>query len=332
MGGSRGLALLVLAALLAASRGAAGAGGDPASRGASGATMSSLPTGTLAQPPRGKVPTAIGAGEHAPGVFVASPPVRKGQGRADFVAVMGSAAAAKDFAQGTGRGEAPAAGDVCFTEQPRFFAHFEQEETAEPTPWSSDLRPMLTMSNGASPGERRPPVTAVHAERLVVVDAKHATLEATDAWVDPVTRGSRLIAKSSVPLVVVASFLGGAVAYGARDGDRIHVVVARPMTTDNSRRGSFFGVFDDSATSSSCDHFRATLRAEKGQGHTASVVLSAELDPPAKEQPRDPFGRTEARTRPLHISPSVTWASRDKEALLTVSAGWDAREKNGFGF
>ena len=39
---------------------------------------------------------------------------------------------------------------------------------------------------------------------------------------------------------------------------------------------------------------------------------------------------TEIRVRPLHVHASVTWPSREQEPLLSVSAGWDSRERTGF--
>jgi hypothetical protein len=324
---SRGAVVFAAIALTVAA--ASDANADEKATGAASAAFSTLPAGVVPPPPKTRAPSAIAASEKVPGFFMAG---RKG--RSDYVTLVSSAKLAKQLTDGT-RDDGSFTGEACFTEDNAGLRRGGEE--GERT-WRSDLQPMLTLGQMVQRGQR-PPVTAVHSERIAE-DAGRATLEVTDAWVDQTTRGARLIARSSVPLELVSTLLGGTKLYAAREGQNVHVVLVTPKMKRSSGQRGLFAIADNTVVSSSCDHIRSTLKTEKGQGQTASFISNVELpslepkDADPKPDPMNGFGRTktEARFRPIHVHSSVTWPSREKEPLLSVSAGWDSREQTGFVF
>lgn len=310
--------------------------------GASGATFSSLPSGTVPLPPKAKVPAAISANEKVPGFFMA---LRKG-GRSGYIQLVSTAKLAKQITDGTGssRGDTSIAGEPCFTEdRPSMRFGLGRAEEGEAM-WMPNLQQALSMNTAAQKGQRAP-VVAVHSERIAD-ESGEVSLEVVDAWVDPVTRGARQIAKSSVPLELVSTLLGGTKVYAAREGQSVHVILVSSKDKRRTPNEGLSAIADNNAFNSSCDHIRATLKTEKGQGQTASFVATIELPsldpkeadpkPEAKLEPgfgfRGVTARPEARVRPIHVHASVTWPSRDKEAFLSVSAGWDSRERTAFVF
>lgn len=324
------LGSLVVSALAFASNAAADA---PATVPApAAATFSGLPGGRVPPAPKGKGPTSIGAGERTAGIFLDRP--QNGRGNNEYVNVVASPAAAK--ARNEGRGEHQA-GDPCFTErQPRFGLGDSDDE--EDQPWHTTLQPSLFISTSFQHGNK-PTVTAIHSERIAESGGT-TTLEVVDAWVDPISRGVRQIARSSVPLQQVSTLAGGDRVMAARDGETIHVVL---ITKDQVRNRGLFAINDGRILNSACGHIRASMKAERGQGNAATFISQVELGPvdvvkdaePKIDPKKDPFGvlrrqRGEVRVRPVHIQSSVTWSTRDKEPILTVSAGWDAREQTTF--
>jgi len=294
--------------------------------GATGSTFSSLPTGTIGAPPRGKVPGAVAGGEKVPGFFVA-----KGNFGRDFISIVPSARAAKQFEGGSR--EEPQPGEACFVEdqpQNRRFGNDDADRA-----WRGDLQPALMMQS-SSTGGNRPAVTAVHSER-VVEDGAKVSLEVVDAWVDPRSRGVRLIGKNTVPLLAVSTLLGGTRVFAARDGENVQIILVAPRALRGGSQDGIFSIVDTNVSHSPCDHMRVAIKSEKGQGHAASFVTNVQLATieekdakPAEPKPGVP-ARIETRFRPIHVNASVTWPSREKEALLSVSAGWDSRERQGQG-
>jgi hypothetical protein len=327
---------LVLASLIAVTVATVSdaAAADERASGAASAPFSTLPAGVVPAPPKTKTPAAISANEKVAGFFVSSH-----NGRKEYVQVTSSAKAAKQLNEGS-RGDG-LANDTCFmeAEQGIRFAMGMAPADVEPSTWRTHMQPSLSMTTTAMrPGQR---VTAIHSER-VAEEGSRASLEVVDAWVDPLTKGVRLIGRSSVPLELVTTLMGGTKLYAAREGQSLHVILAMPKDSKRIRHEGLSAIADNTPFNSSCNHIRTTLKAEKGQGQTASFVSTVELpsldakDKPAPEpKPDSPAtmrGMAEARIRPMHVHASVTWTSREKEPLLTVSAGWDARERTGFVF
>jgi hypothetical protein len=309
--------------------------------GVASAAFSSLPSGKVPLPPKSKTPATIGANEKVAGFFFAGP-----KGRADYVTLVSSAKAAKQMMEGTrgdgSEGRRPS--EACFTEREQNgMRRFDDTEEA----WRGSLQSSLGMSASTQHGQR-PVVTAVHSERVADEDGR-PSLEIIDAWIDPMTRGARLIGRSTVPLVLLSTLFEGTKIYALRDAETVHVILVPSRDRKRTGHEGLFATADTSLVQSGCDHIRATLKTEKGQGQTASFVASVELPSLDKEAPEtkeakearevkeakaDPMAafrasrpRTELRTRPVHVQASVTWASRDKDALVSVSAGWDSRER-----
>jgi hypothetical protein len=192
------------------------------------------------------------------------------------------------------------------------------------------------------------------------------TLESVDAWVDPATRGARLIGKSSLPLKLVRTPVFGLKVYAARDerpdGKRlVQFIVVRPKTTSaNGRTSQMWSMRQEGivAHSSGCGHARLALPADAKSGETATfvatVVLPAldgsgtpsvtKVEPKAEAKDAKPRpvaffpgmkrgsgvegeNEREVRTRMLHVQVSVSQTSREKEPLVSVSSSWGGREQ-----
>ncbi len=333
-------ALLVAATAFAADAAPATA----ASPGTGSAAFSSLPNGRVPDPPSApKPPTSIPSSEKAPGFFLAR---SKNQGHRgnDYAVLAATAERAREMVQGRGFGSGQPApnNEACFTQaQQSGFREADGESTRE---WNPALQPFIMMAASAAQGAR---VEAVHSERLVQEPGRVA-LETIDAWVDPTTRGTRLIGRATLPLTRVAMVVGGGAIYAGKDGRKVHVVFVNPPPEHGPQRDrGLFATIDGGFASSQCAHLRVSLETERGQGRTATFVTDVHLPaldaegPPAaqdkaKAEPRaaaatPALGKLgalpENRVRPVHVHTSVSWASRDAEPLLTVASGWDARER-----
>ena len=304
--------------------------------------VSTVAAGRLPGPPKGKRPTMIPGSEKAPGFFVVKPK-GLGRGSGDFVMLVATVAQAKEAAlgRGFGGGETPA-NEFCFAEEQKNWGSDDEDEESA---WAPSVQPQATFNSSTMNG--RPRVEAVHQERRVQ-GAAGAVLESADAWIDPVTRGARLIARSTLPLTRVATILGGSVVYAGRDEHTVHVILTAPPDGDARRGTQVFAAVDGGIAASQCGYLRVPLANEKGQGHTATFVSNLELAPlnaQGKPVPKDlaktspqrltpsllglpkDVDRPDNRFRPVHVHASVSWASRDKDALLSVTSGWDARER-----
>jgi hypothetical protein len=305
------------------------AAGDGRAGGASTATFSSLPAGTVSLPPRARTPASIPGRERVPGFVV----VAEKKGRGDYVSVVASARRAKQISDGMGFGDDTSlAGEACFT-QGQDSRRGRDGGEAE-TSWLPNLQQLVVLSTSTQQGQH-PTVEAMHSERIVE-EGGHVTMETVDAWVDPLTRGVRLIGRATVPLELIASTFGGNRVFAVRDKEVVHVVLVTPRERTRRAREALFAVAGGDVFNSGCDHLRVTLKAEKGQGETASFISVVELpslvgDPGAAKGKAAAPGVVETtRVRPMHIHASASWAIRDKEPLLSVSAGWDGREREGF--
>ena len=316
--------LTALAAMLAG----ATASGDERTSAPSDAAVpfSALPSGTMPRPPKTKRPYGVDGSLRVPGFAVASAPAGYGGG---FAVVGPNMQAAREM----GRSEFSPQGRACFTN----LGGLDRED--DPT-WNGPLESTLTIQSESGP-------VPVHSERIAESNGQ-TSLEVADAWVDPRTHGARLIGRATIPLARVATLVGGVNVYAARDDNFVHVVLISPR--DTMAREPLFAVTHGEIAMSQCDHLRVTLKVDKGHGDTTSFVDTVRLTsldapepapppkPKAKNGPKDApaalfdvLKTPEARFRPLHVHASASWLSRDKEPILAVSAGWDAREQsNGF--
>jgi len=201
------------------------------------------------------------------------------------------------------------------------------------------------------PPQRRSPVRYVHMEKLEVHSGQ-AMLELTDAWVDLMSYGARLIARSSRPLVRIATAPNGTEVFASRDEKAAQVVVRAPsvpldgvpekekqrwldelepvvnhlgLQTQNS------GGFD----ASDCGHLRFVLEYEKGSGQMATIITTAVLKGGVEEEVDDPKPAADdeeaedralaVRTRLLLGNVSLSQSTSEKTPTLSISWGWGTK-------
>jgi hypothetical protein len=198
-------------------------------------------------------------------------------------------------------------------------------------------------------------VTAVHQERFFADNGK-ARVEMTDVWVDPVTHGARLIGKSTLTLDRVGVSQGGVTLYAARGDKALHVVARRerlaeapdhaPTTPRDfrllsaSRMPLMIEKSDGQMDATQCGFAHVSLKAQKGTAEMATFeTQTVFVDPPSPKKIDDDAvtamvsgtppkeDEPELRVRPLRATVSSTWATRDKEPVLSVSFGWAGRER-----
>jgi hypothetical protein len=346
---------------------------------ARGADTPALPAGELGlMPAYEKRPQAVGARERVDGIFVAAggkEHTRYSMPGLRHTGVFSSAAAARDFSAGgaglvrslaaaargkpLGLGREPARG--CFT-----LGHIGPHES-DPRPWPSMLQERLMLSAvepGSLAGRLRAyeptRVQVVRHERLALAGEGRATLEAVDAWIDPLTSGARLIRRSTLPLARVGSGPRGLEIYAARAtaGGAVHFVVHGPLLPDEERPFAGVGLSGSRGTDglhSDCDHLTITLRVAPGGGESANVrveiprIVEAAAEA-ARPEPRGgvspfaalarvalggmahaelaeerPLRELAVRTLAVHLSASQT--SADAEPVVAVSMGWRGRER-----
>jgi hypothetical protein len=330
-------------------------------------TFGSLPEGHVGFVPKPKaMPRWIGPSEKVPGLFVAWPPKEQQRqmrqyGQPMWVSLFGSAEDARRFSQGdsSDNGEP---GATCFTTADRAQQFARQVASGgseaqkdQPLEWPSSFegRPTLMGRQSANKGGSGG-ITAVHEESLARDNAGRATLTMTDAWVDPDTRGARLIGTSSMQLVRVATAPSGIEVYAARNGDDVEFVVTGPQPANAgppdvarflrqfSRMNASLGETRARFASSDCGHLRLALRASDENRSPQGVVqttallppIEKDVDPKAPADPKDAAQDSTAlarafqsiRKRPINISLSTTRVSGDKEPVLSVGIGWAGRE------
>jgi hypothetical protein len=321
-------------------------------------SFAELPVGRLTSPPAQR-PGRVAAGEKTPGIFVISrkfpPQVPRAQ---RFVSLTSEAKIAE-----ASKGEPPVMGPMgasasCMTEVRDFGGPANQPEFAArewPEQLSNETVAFPKVKNDPSSG-----VLAVHTERVVEGKGGAASLETVDAWFDPATRGTKLIAKASLPLELVQSSGFGPKVYAGRDerpdGRRFvqFVVVRSSSLVDLDRLGMMFSLRQGGmmAPSQNCAHLRVALAVERQADESASVIMPIALPPldPAEKAklasdalakvalrraaspPAGPalpgaFEEREVRVREMAIQLSVSQTTRDQAPLVSVSLGWDGRER-----
>ncbi|MBX3218852.1 MAG: hypothetical protein KF850_42995, partial [Labilithrix sp.] len=195
-------------------------------RGGGAPTFSELPVGRLSVPSQ-RTPGAVSARESVPGIFVVFPRYGYGSGRR-YVSISADAriAAAQRGGDGWDSSRSMPTGCVSQLHRSRFSlgdgGDGEWDENL-----ATEVQAYAKTSDNPSSG-----VMAVHSERIVEQGGS-ITLESVDAWVDPATRGARLISKASLPLELLREPAFGMKVYAGRDerpdGKRfVQFVVIRP--------------------------------------------------------------------------------------------------------
>lgn len=286
--------------------------------------FASLPVGTLSAPPVG-APARVGAQEHAEGfVVMAGPPTSQMAVVAGGKA-KGAATAGFDFTKFPR--------DACYSNVTRGRGMFDENV---PVQWPEDLEAPAMLQTANVGGV--PKVQAMHAERLVITGDR-AVLETRDAWVDPITRGARLVKKTDLPMVRVAALVGGVSVFATRSEGRVQFVVHAPKRGQSGGWGA--GLLaersdGESANSQQCDHLRVGLSAAKGDADSATVQLQVVLADEASQTPQAlkfqamtdaPVRIRELRVREMAVHLSSSWLSKDEAPVLSVVAGWRSRER-----
>jgi hypothetical protein len=302
------------------------------------ALWGSLPTAALTHIPFSRsAPAAIARGEHAPGVWVVKPKwMQPYQDRAT-ASVVGSEALADELRTGQSKARD---NDVCLTESGMPAVADDVDQSKD---WSSQIQSQTQISwqpprradNAWTVAHRPLRVAAVHLEKLVRDDDGGASLEYRDAWVDPVTMGSRLITSGVLHFARVATGPTGLVVYAARDKDVVHFVVEpgaspsdEPMLRNVVRSVSAQLPQPFNFGNSDCGFLRATLPATADSAEMATVTTTAitgiTIPPPRTDGPNE-RPRT-ARRRTLLVHASATRSSVDPEPVLSIAMGWSGRE------
>ncbi len=268
-----------------------------------------LPVGEVSEPPTKKAPWGVGGGERAAGFVVSQMDgyLTVAPTRGETTPPPGGAPVCYSMAQPVGAAMPP--------DPPEMEWAMAQPSVSMPGP-----------GNGGT-------VTVLHSEKVVAVDATHATLEWADAWIDPNTRGARLIKKGALPLRLMRELPGGGQVLAGRDAERVHVVVVTSPTPDKvnfSGRDQLLTLTAAGMNNAAgCRHLRVGLRADKGAADNATVFMNVPLpaleDAAAKAKGS---GTPSVRVRSLAVSASVSWSSRDAEPVVSVAAGWRSRERN----
>lgn len=257
-------------------------------RGGDAPGFSDLPVGRFTAPPKKKV-DFVSARESVPGIFVVAPqhastlPVQH-----RYVSITTSARSAAAARQGGGLpDEEPSA---CITEMHRMALGTEEKDLEWEENHVTEAHAYPRTGDNPMSG-----VVAIHVERVVEQNGS-ATLESVDAWVDPQTRGARLIAKGNIPLKLVRTPAFGMKVYAGRDerpdGKRfVQFVVVRPAAASSaaSRATQMWAMRQDGDVvhSSGCPHQRVAIPVEGKGGDTATVVATVvlpKLDANGKEQ------------------------------------------------
>lgn len=283
--------------------------------------FTSLPTGQLTALPRAKAPAFVSGNERVPGIFVVSPkhgPETPAESR--YVSIVGDKKAADGISSGKGFDREERESGACFAEAHRSMRMMmgmdgddddaEDREWTTSQGWETNLWPRGRNNPEAG-------VTAVHSERIVEENGR-VSLETIDAWVDPATRGARLIAKASLPLSLVGSAVGGIKVYAGRDerpGAKkyLQFVVVRRGGSENVSRSSMIGQRQDGTGvhGNGCGHLRMALAVEPRSGDSGVVMASVEL--PARDEASD--DARDAKSKDGSAS-----ASDERSATTTATA------------
>ena len=343
------VSLGVLAGALASARDAHG--GDAP-------TFSELPVGRFTAPPKTRI-DSVPARESVPGIFVVSPQhANNVPARQRYVSITTDAGVAAALRSGSLPETAPSA---CLTElHRRTFSEGDERGSEWEENLATEAQAFEKHSENAWSG-----VIALHTERVVEQNGS-VSLESVDAWIDPHTRGARLISRGSVPLKLVRAPAFGVKVYAGRDerpdGKRfVQFVVVHGSSSRLDRTGQMWAMRPDGDVvhSSGCGHQRVAIPVEGKGGDAATIVATVmlpKLDASGKEV-KEPattttaaakpvlrirpafFGvraaavgsgagkESEVRSRVMNIQVSVSQTAREKEPLVSVSSSWGGREQ-----
>jgi hypothetical protein len=299
----------------------------------------SLPTIALTHIPSPKsAPAALLGGQRAEGVWVVKPKWMQSRDDTAYASIVGSEVLAKELRTGQ---YAAHDNDVCITTSGMTSVSDDDDRASD---WSSQMQsqvqvnwqPPHSTDNPWTLAHHPPRVTAVHLERLVRGEDGNATLEYRDAWVDPVTLGSRLIGKGALGLVRVATGPTGLAVYAAREKGAVQLVV-QAGASPSDEPGVSQVVHNISAQlptpfnfgQSDCGFLRTALPVEESDGDEMLTITTEAITGVTDRTP-GPAGVTTrprtARKRALLVHASATRSSADPDPVLSIALGWSGRE------
>jgi hypothetical protein len=309
--------------------------------------FASLPEGHVAPPPppppAKPAPNLVGGSEHVAGFFVVPPApeqqkqiARSGQDYG-LAYLFGDAERAKMFRMSRSV-NTPA--DVCFSEA-ESSARGDDEDGADAAPpapaWSSSGTSASTLQWRAS--EPQTAVRAIHSETLVAEAEGRASLRIVDAWVDPRTRGARLIGRSTLPLARIYAGPNGLELYAARDGSNVQIVVRTAGNADGSvlstlaraERSLTMVLPDGNVAGTDCGHVRVMLKPSPGIAQMVTLQSVAFLHrtvTPGAPVVDEPKAETpdQVRRRPFQLAVSASQSTTDPRPVLSVAAAWIGRD------
>lgn len=268
-------------------------------------SWSQLPAGTMTTVPS-KTPGFVAAKESTSGFVVAAP-----YGFDGAVFVVPDTKSVKMLREGGERTRS-----TCYA-----------VDNGGETEWSESTdsaAPLFRRSEDRSGGTR-----AVHSERVVEKDGAF-TLEVADAFVDPATRGARTIAKTKIPLALVGKAIGGVRVLAARDERKsgpsyVTFIVTAPEVVEPGSVMLVTHADQQTNARAQCAHLRVSLEAPTRTGGDSATVSIGTVLPPLKKRHGD---RDELRVRDMSVHLSVSKTARDKEPIVSVSFGWEGRERS----
>jgi hypothetical protein len=288
-------------------------------------------------------PSGIPRSEHAAMIWVSAPrsvaaqkgEVKRGKMLSAVVVASGPVALAGTAAdRGTGlkiAADEPAS-DACLS------------TSKDGITWAPVATSAMLLEGGASEISLDPSDTAreivsddvfrVRSSRLVEGAGDKATLERTDAWIDLRTGGAREIARQTLALAVVQRLPGGVVVYGAREDQRVLLLVRPPTVPTDAKAAPGSG-----AASKERPKPRASLVLDtrEGQaGHCAYRQVSLAVDKAGIFASESVLGRVTVpldddtdggstpgmRSRAFRVSLTESWLGDEPGPALGATFGW----------
>jgi hypothetical protein len=308
-------------------------------------SFANLPAGHVAPPPRNS-PKLVAGREAVAGFVVVPPPPEQQQRMARYGEGYNAAylfpdpERARQFLNSRSVDRTPG---VCFTEaDPNAMSDDDDSNGSPPSQSAAEWSPSATSQTTFQwrGGDGQAAVHAVHSEAFVLEGEGRGSLRIVDAWVDPRTRGVRLIGRSTLPLVRIFSGPNGLELYAARDGTAAQVVVRAGGGggPDDPARAELLNLAailpDGSVTSSDCGHMRFMLRPSPGDAQMATLQSVAFLRPFGSEAAPSPLAASveqtatppqDVRRRLFQLSVSASQSTVDPRPVLSIAIAWLGR-------
>lgn len=288
-----------------------------------------LPEAKLAAvPAQAQRPKTVRGSSRVEGIHLSRGPKEFRRGNTTPQAyLLSSKAAARRFDKDGFSGDTRSQ-NSCFTVVPNGFDghRFPQDQSAFASVWAE------------SKTKRR--VSMVRNEAFVRGAGDTGVLKTTDAYVDAVSLGAKLIGTRTLTLQRVGSGPQGVDVYAARDGHKVRFVVtsARPDAVPGADPDHLQGIQLASGSEggfSNCPFLSTTMDADtRGGGVAATAFVRVPVALEESEMPVPAFMRNrgeevetmpvkELSTRLTAVRLSVSRTSSDRVPVVSVTFGWE---------